>query len=871
MLSKRLIKSNDAGGGCTNTVDLYNPFSDGGGVALYQLNGDATDVSGNYDGAANDVTYGAGEFGQAGVFNGSSSYISTGINYTALSEVTYSAWVLINNAVANNIILGGINGSYGNQGMLSINPTLSRFDYVSSDNNYRRHALSVSNGWHNFVVTDDKLGNVNMYIDGVDVSYAIPTTGSYTQNTNIQIGRSMRNTGAIGNYNNGSLDQVRIFSRALRPYEVEALYTEEYCTPTIVPSEHFNTVLWTGNEVSGRQITGVGFQPDFVWIKDRGDGTHWHNLFDSVRGASERLFSNTTNAESFYNESLQSFNSDGFTVGFDPDVNRSGGAIVGWSWKAGGAAVTNTDGTTTSQVSANLEAGFSVVTHGGPTGEFSVGHGLGTMPSIVITKGRLAAGDWTVYFTFLDGSLDFMRLNQTSAKENSSRTMWTDEVFYTTTENAVAYCFAEVEGFSSFGSYVGNGSSNGPTVVTGFEPAFLMIKNSSAIYEWVIVDNKRTIDNPRNKELNPNSSAAENATGDPTSINFLENGFQIVSTDGATNQNNGKLIYMAFAADPTTVEPTLEDSFNTVLYSGNNSTNPITGVGFQPDLIWIKNRDNANNHFLTDSIRGAGKYLIPDTTGAEDTTARFNSIDSDGFTVSTDTALLNNSSYDYVAWNWKGAELPAINSNGSITSVVSANPAAGFSIVSYTGNGANATIGHGLSDAPDMIIVKRRNASGSWNVYHSALGNNSTLILQLTIAELIGAGTWGTTNPTSSVFTIGTGINDTNNYIAYCFAEVAGFSKFGSYVGNGSNQYINLGFEPAFIMVKRTDNTGTWGMFDNKRGLSAPQPRLLANDSAAENTGTTYWASTDSTGFTVQGSSIYGTGNFIYMAFANQF
>ncbi len=870
MLGNKLINTN-AGGGCTNTVDLYNPFPDGGGVALYQLNGDATDVSGNYDGAANDVTYGAGEFGQAGVFNGSSSYISTGINYTALSEVTYSAWVLINNAVANNIILGGINGSYGNQGMLSINPTLSRFDYVSSDNNYRRHALSVSNGWHNFVVTDDKLGNVNMYIDGVDVSYAIPTTGSYTQNTNIQIGRSMRNTGAIGNYNNGSLDQVRIFSRALRPYEVEALYTEEYCTPTIVPSEHFNTVLWTGNEVSGRQITGVGFQPDFVWIKDRGDGTHWHNLFDSVRGASERLFSNTTNAESFYNESLQSFNSDGFTVGFDPDVNRSGGAIVGWSWKAGGAAVTNTDGTTTSQVSANLEAGFSVVTHGGPTGEFSVGHGLGTMPSIVITKGRLAAGDWTVYFTFLDGSLDFMRLNQTSAKENSSRTMWTDEVFYTTTENAVAYCFAEVEGFSSFGSYVGNGSSNGPTVVTGFEPAFLMIKNSSAIYEWVIVDNKRTIDNPRNKELNPNSSAAENATGDPTSINFLENGFQIVSTDGATNQNNGKLIYMAFAADPTTVEPTLEDSFNTVLYSGNNSTNPITGVGFQPDLIWIKNRDNANNHFLTDSIRGAGKYLIPDTTGAEDTTARFNSIDSDGFTVSTDTALLNNSSYDYVAWNWKGAELPAINSNGSITSVVSANPAAGFSIVSYTGNGANATIGHGLSDAPDMIIVKRRNASGSWNVYHSALGNNSTLILQLTIAELIGAGTWGTTNPTSSVFTIGTGINDTNNYIAYCFAEVAGFSKFGSYVGNGSNQYINLGFEPAFIMVKRTDNTGTWGMFDNKRGLSAPQPRLLANDSAAENTGTTYWASTDSTGFTVQGSSIYGTGNFIYMAFANQF
>ena len=228
-MNNRLINTKVAGGGgCTDIVDNYDPFG-GSGVALYQLNGDATDVSGNYDGTASNVTYGTGIFGQAGVFNGSSSYISTGINYTALSEVTYSAWVLINNAVSNDAILGGVNGSYGNTGYLSINPTISRFDYISSDNNYRRHALSVSNGWHNFVVTDDKLGNVNMYVDGVEVSYTITTTQSYTANTNIQIGRAMRNTGAIGNYNNGSIDQVRIFNEALTPLEVEALYTEELC------------------------------------------------------------------------------------------------------------------------------------------------------------------------------------------------------------------------------------------------------------------------------------------------------------------------------------------------------------------------------------------------------------------------------------------------------------------------------------------------------------------------------------------------------------------------------------------------------------------------------------------------------------------
>ena len=321
-------------------------------------------------------------------------------------------------------------------------------------------------------------------------------------------------------------------------------------------------------------------------------------------------------------------------------------------------------------------------------------------------------------------------------------------------------------------------------------------------------------------------------------------------------------------------------SFNTVLYTGNGGTQSVTGVGFDPDMVWVKRRDaSANNHILQDTIRGGGQAntLIPDRTDAQGVNGQYGYISSfgtDSFGVAAGTTSAEHTNFlnaSYVAWAWKGAEIPAINSNGSIPSVVSANPAAGFSIVSYTGNNSNATIGHGLGEAPDMIIVKRRNASGSWNVYHSALGNNSTLILQLTIAELIGQGTWGTTTPTESVFTVGTGINDTNNYIAYCFAEVAGFSKFGSYTGNGSNQYVNLGFEPAFIMVKRTNGTGTWGMFDNKRGLSAPQPRLLANDSAAENTGTTYWASTDSTGFTVQGSSIYGTGDFIYMAFANQF
>jgi len=441
----------------------------------------------------------------------------------------------------------------------------------------------------------------------------------------------------------------------------------------------------------------------------------------------------------------------------------------------------------------------------------------------------------------------------------------------------VHYCFAEVEGFSNFGSYVGNGSTSGPTVITGFEPAFLLIKQSSASGEyWNIWDNKRSPENPRSDVLFPNLANAEASNQSWSDVQFLENGFQVTPTVMTpTNQSGATYIYMAFAADPTAVEPTLEDSFNTVLYSGNSSSShSITGVGFQPDLTWIKNRSANAAQWITDSVRGAGKGLQGQSTDAELTSLPelMSSFNSDGFTVGyISNPTTNLSGNNYVAWNWKGAEIPAINSNGSIPSVVSANPAAGFSIVSYKGNGANATIGHGLNNAPDVLIVKRRNASGSWNVYHSATGNNSTLILQSTTAEIIGAGTWGTTTPTTSVFTAGTSINDTNNYIAYCFAEVAGFSKFGSYTGTGvDGNFIATGFEPAFVMVKRTNAADNWVIVDNKRGTS----NSLFPDLSSQELSNFGAATFSSTGFTVNGASggwNNSSSTYIYMAFANQF
>ena len=692
-MNNRLIKSNDAGGGggCTNTVDLYNPFPDGGGVALYQLNGDATDVSGNYDGAASNVTYGAGEFGQAGVFNGSNSQIlvsSVSGFPSGNSARTISFWMNSSSYLDGGVL--GYGAGANNQGFLFYvagGNLIVTFYINDASVNY---SLST-NQWYNIVATHDG-STFTVYVNGSSVYSAARTLN--TSATNFKIGGAPWNSS--GEYFSGSIDQVRIFNRALRPYEIEALYTEEYCTPTIVPSEHFNTVLYTGNG-STQSITGVGFQPDFLWIKSR-NATYNNLLQDSVRGAGSSLYSNLTysgdDSGDYY---VSSFDSNGFTMNVlgGSSQNNTGTNYVAWNFKAGGAAVTNTDGTITSQVSANTEAGFSIVSLTIPNDNTqSVGHGLDTAPSVIIMKARNAAEGWLTYHSSV-GLNKYLILNSTAASANYTG-IWSDvnSSTFTTlyhsavgspTRDVVAYCFAEVEGFSSFGSYVGTGAS-GNTVVTGFEPAFVMLKSTSATGNWRMWDNKRTLQNPRNNVLIANGSNAE-FTND-VAIEFLENGFSFLGS--GSNDSGASFIYMAFAADPTTVEPTLEDSFNTVTWTGNQSTQSITGVGFQPDFTWIKGRDSAWYHLLYDSVRGANKELHSNTTDSEGSDVNIlQSFDNDGFTLGS-SGEGNWNGQGYVAWCWKGAELPAINSNGSIPSVVSANPAAGFSIVSYT----NSTSGY---------------------------------------------------------------------------------------------------------------------------------------------------------------------------------
>jgi hypothetical protein len=318
--------------------------------------------------------------------------------------------------------------------------------------------------------------------------------------------------------------------------------------------------------------------------------------------------------------------------------------------------------------------------------------------------------------------------------------------------------------------------------------------------------------------------------------------------------------------------------FNTVLYTGTGATLSVTGVGFQSDFRWLKQRSYIGYHQFNDTIRGITKYLSSNASDADYTDSDgFTAIGSDGFTVGTNAGF-NTSGETLVAWNWLGGGTGVSNTAGTISSTVSANTTSGFSIVSYSGNGTGgATVGHGLGSALGLIILKCRSTAGtSWQMFHKSLGATKSINLEDTAAAATSTAYWNDTAPTSSVFTLGTG-GDFNNgsrtYISYCFAEVKGYSKFGSYTGNGSanGNFVYIGFKPAFVVVKNSSLAGeNWVMLDNKRDpINPTNLALFPNLSNAE--GGTYPFDFLSNGFKIRDSSAsYNRSGdvFIYMAFA---
>ena len=312
--------------------------------------------------------------------------------------------------------------------------------------------------------------------------------------------------------------------------------------------DYFNTKLYTGTG-SSNALTGVGFQPDWVWIKCR-DDSHNHKVFDSVRGVHKRMRTDTDGAETTSSESLKTFDSDGFTLGTQTNVNQSSGTFASWNWKANGAGSANTDGTISSTVSANTTSGFSIVKWTGTGSSGTIGHGLGVAPKVVIVKRYSASADWVYYTSTIDGSMDYLYLNLTNAKVDSGNPVPTSSVFQksdTNGETQIAYCFAEKTGYSKFGSYVGNNNTYGTFVYLGFKPAFIIVKPTSGVEHWTMYDNKRTGYNPTNYQLYPNLSSTEATLSE---LDIVSNGFKIRSQTGRLNSSGVTMIYMAIAEAP---------------------------------------------------------------------------------------------------------------------------------------------------------------------------------------------------------------------------------------------------------------------------------------------------------------------------------
>ena len=303
-------------------------------------------------------------------------------------------------------------------------------------------------------------------------------------------------------------------------------------------------------------------------------------------------------------------------------------------------------------------------------------------------------------------------------------------------------------------------------------------------------------------------------------------------------------------------------AFKTVIYNGNGSTQSITGVGFKPDFVWIKPRSFTDNHVLSDSSRGVNKSIASNTNSAEQTTLGVTSFDADGFSL-PNWGNVNQNGATFVAWCWKAnGGTTSSNTDGSTTSTVQAYPEAGFSIVKYTGTGANASVGHGLGVAPKFLMIKKLNSSSDWTAgaldWTKYLEPNGTPPFRT-------SNVWQDAAPTSSVFTLTTGGDSNGNgneYIAYLFSDIDNVSKVGSYTGNGGTQSITVGFQPDWLVFKSTNNTEDWYVMDSVRGVNNV---LYWNSAGAE--GTSAGVSFTSTGFELTSSFNASARDYLYLAF----
>jgi len=429
--------------------------------------------------------------------------------------------------------------------------------------------------------------------------------------------------------------------------------------PAFAAGENFKAVTYTGNS-GALAVTGVGFKPDWVWIHARNEANYSHFLTDSTRGGTKVLQSNSTAAEATRADNIQSFDADGFTLAGDGTSNYANTTYVAWCWKSGGGTTSsNTDGSITTTVQVNADAGFSIVTGTTPSSTAdanNAGHGLGVAPDLIIMK-PLVVENWYVYHSALgEGSLT--RLDTTAAVQTGVDGIFSvvnSTTFRTNYTSAgdhpfVAYCFKAIDGFSSFGSYIGNGTTL--IIETGFEPAFILIKGIVGNDNWRMYDTARGIS--AGGYLRADSNAAED-TGDAPNINILSNGFEITAggTNVGNNANGNGYVYWAFAADPDTTAPTLASSFDIKTYSMSGGSDYDLSFNFRPQFVVTKTRDEGAHWSWNDVVRGANSSLASNDSNAVSSSHQWRV--KDWFTGSTSVTIAQHASTDTanVSYAWK--------------------------------------------------------------------------------------------------------------------------------------------------------------------------------------------------------------------------
>jgi hypothetical protein len=612
----------------------------------------------------------------------------------------------------------------------------------------------------------------------------------------------------------------------------------------------FSTYLYTGNGSTQTITNGIDLAGEggLVWTKSRSTA-NGHLLYDTERGAGSYLNSATATESQFSANTLVSFNADGFTLGGDDNSNGTGRSSASWTFR-------------------KAPRFFDVVTW---TGDGVLGrtvsHNLGSAPGFIVIKSTSRADAW--YALHKDSNM--LILNQSTAELSTAVTAdyfgdGTNIVRPTDTsfmigndagingsgETYVAYLFAHdplgpsgdgSDGLIACGSYTGNGSTDGPEIDLGWEPQWVLVKNSTSGGGWVLGDVMRGLSDSSGKYLYADASDAE------VSYNWLTpkaNGFKLINTGSDANASGDTHIYIAIRRGPMRAPTSGTEVFLPTTQGLVDNDDPGFKTDWPVDFAIRTDTDGANN--LTGSrLTGIGK-MYTDDTGAENTT------DPD-MVWDFNNGWWGESTTDSTKIAWLFRRAPAF-----------------FDAVAYSGDGvAGRTVPHNLGVAPEMMIVKSRTDANSWYVYTQPTGNTGLLVLNSTTAAITPVSSWNNTSPTNVVFSVdnssslnGSGIT----YIAYLFATLPGVSKVGSFTATGSVLDIDCGFTSGarFVLIKRTDTTGEWFLFDTARGITiSTSPWLPLNTSSGENIAN--YIDPLPSGFRVT-TDFYGSGDFIFLAIA---